>query len=68
MDPKLVVAILLLSVSSVIGQTRSELEKKYGEPIAVYLVSESIWMTPEYTTDGQVLYDAVTSTTLCAKF
>ena len=54
MNPKLAIAILLLSVSSVVGQTRSELEKKYGVPIAVYLVSESIWMTPEYTSDGQV--------------
>lgn len=54
MNRKVAVVILLLSVSSVIGQTPSELEKKYGKPITVYLVSESIWMTPEYTTDGQL--------------
>lgn len=54
MSHKLVIAILLLSVSAAIGQTPSEFEKKYGKPVISYLVSEHILMTPEYTTEGQV--------------
>lgn len=54
MDQKLAVAILFLCVSSVMGQTPSEFENKYGKPVVFYLVSEHILMTPEYTTDGQI--------------
>lgn len=54
MGHKLAVAILLLCISSAIGQTPSEFEKKYGKPVISYPVSENILMTPEYTTDGQV--------------
>lgn len=54
MDYKLAVVILFLCVNSTIGQTPSELEKKYGKPVISYVVSENILMTPEYTTDGQV--------------
>jgi hypothetical protein len=54
MAHKLAVAIILLCVSSAVAQTPSEFETKYGKPVVVYQVSEHIWMTPEYTTDGQV--------------
>lgn len=54
MGHKLAIAILLMSVSSAMGQTPLEFEKKYGKPVIAYQVSESIWMTPEYTTDGQI--------------
>lgn len=54
MGHKLAIAILLAWVSSASGQTPSEFEAKYGKPVVAYQVSESIWMTPEYTADGQV--------------
>jgi hypothetical protein len=50
----LATVILLLSVPSAFGQTASDIEMKYGKPTKVYSVSERIWMTPEYTADGQV--------------
>ena len=53
MHRKLAVAVLLC-VSAASGQTRSDFESKYGKPVVAYQVSEHIWMTPEYTTDGQV--------------
>jgi hypothetical protein len=54
MRHKICVGLLLLFVSSVIGQTASEFETKYGKPVIAYQVSENIWMTPEYTAGGQV--------------
>lgn len=47
-------ALLTLCLSSVHGQTASDLETKYGKPLPAYVVSESIWMTPDYAPDGQV--------------
>ena len=46
--------ILLLTVTTTRGQTVSELERKYGKSVSVYNVSEHIWMTPDYSADGQV--------------
>jgi hypothetical protein len=43
--------ILTLSVPTY-AQTVSEVERRYGKPI--YSVSEHIWMTPDYSADGQV--------------
>src|SRR5688572_10406386 len=54
MGRNLAVAIIFLCVSSVMGQTPSEFEKKYGKPVVSYQVSEHILMTPEYSPDGQV--------------
>jgi hypothetical protein len=54
MRHKLLVALLLLCVSSTLGQTPSEFEKRYGKPVISYKVSENILMTPEYASDGQV--------------
>jgi hypothetical protein len=45
---------VLLYTYSVFGQTASDIDKKYGKSAKVYSVSEHIWMTPEYTADGQV--------------
>src|SRR5262249_46271116 len=46
---------LTLTFISTHGQTKSEVEAKYGAPVAAaYSVSELIWMTPEYGVDGQV--------------
>ena len=42
------------SVMPTFGQTVSEVERRYGKSISVYSVSEHIWMTPDYTADGQV--------------
>ena len=49
-------AILLLGLflSTAQGQTMADLERDYGKPTYAYSVSEHIWMTPEYTSDGQV--------------
>ena len=38
----------------VVGQTLTEIDKEYGKPIYSYSVSEHIWMTPDYGSDGQV--------------
>jgi hypothetical protein len=54
MNFRLGVIVLMLCASSAFGQTVAEFEAKYGKPMEVYSVSENIWMTPEFTTDGQV--------------
>jgi hypothetical protein len=54
MSHKFFGVMLLLFVGAANAQTPSEFEKRYGKPVVAYQVSESIWMTPEYTTDGQV--------------
>jgi len=46
--------IFTLSVVPTFAQTVSEVERRYGKPISVYSVSEHIWMTPDYSADGQV--------------
>lgn len=46
--------VLLFFVSSALGQTLSQIETKYGAPIKSYSVSENIWMSPEFTDDGQL--------------
>ena len=52
---KLVAAIFILYANSAFGQTASDIEAKYGKPVNnAYSVSEHVWMTPEYTVDGQV--------------
>jgi len=51
---KLAVLILLLSVTRAFGQTASEIESRFGQPLRVYSLTEHIWMTPDYTADGQL--------------
>lgn len=67
MKSKLVFAAFLfvLGLNHVAGQTKKDLEKKYGRPetdvytesrlsAQVYLVSKHIWMAPLYDAEGQV--------------
>ncbi|MDT5060467.1 MAG: hypothetical protein QOH63_926 [Acidobacteriota bacterium] len=51
-----IVAVLIqcVFIEPVLGQTALELEGKYGTPIIAYSVSEHLWMTPEFTNDGQI--------------
>lgn len=46
--------LVLLGGEYVYAQTAMDIQTKYGKPVAVYSVSENIWMTPEYGSDGQV--------------
>ena len=64
---KLSAVIFLLCVSPAAGQTVSEIEGKYGKPVNAYSVSEHIWMTPDYTADGQVVEER-SGSTLAAAF
>ena len=57
MAKKVVVIVLLTILScsgSAFGQTAGELREKYGRPVEAYSVSEHIWMTPDFTDDGQL--------------
>ena len=54
MKTKFAVLILLLSVPRAFGQTASEIESRFGQPLRVYSITEHIWMTADYTSDGQV--------------
>ena len=36
------------------GQTAADIHAKYGKSLEVYSVSEHIWMTPDYASDGQI--------------
>ena len=50
----IILFIFLLGLTPALGQTSSEVERRYGKPVPVYSVSEHIWMTPDYSPDGQV--------------
>ena len=54
MRAKLAVLIFFLCVTPSVGQTVMDIEQRFGKPVPVYSVSEYIWMTPEYASDGQV--------------
>ena len=54
MRAKRAVVICFFCVTLVVGQTASDMELRFGEPVKVYAVSDHIWMTPEYASDGQV--------------
>lgn len=45
---------ILIASETIHAQTAAEIQSKYGKPVDVYSVSEHIWMTPEYASDGQV--------------
>ena len=51
---KLAIVMTVFSVVSAFGQRRAEIEAKFGQPVNAYSVSEKIWMSPEYASDGQV--------------
>ena len=46
--------LLVLFVTSASGQKVSDIEKEYGTPTNAYSLSEHIWMTPEYSMDGEI--------------
>ncbi len=50
----LAIVMTVFSVISAFGQSRAEIEAKFGQPVNAYLVGERIWMSPEYASDGQV--------------
>ena len=50
----LVTFVLTLCDTPAAGQTAADIEMKYGKPVNSYSLSELVWMTPEYTGDGQV--------------
>lgn len=43
---RLAIVITVFSVVSAFGQTRTEIESKFGESVNAYKVSETIWMNP----------------------
>jgi hypothetical protein len=51
---KLAIVMTVLNVVSTFGQSRAEIEAKFGQPVSAYSVGERIWMSPEYASDGQV--------------
>ena len=51
---ELAIVMTVFTVASAFGQSRAEIEAKFGEPVNAYTVSEKIWMSPEYASDGQV--------------
>lgn len=51
---QLLVVMTVFNVVSAFGQTRAELEGKFSQPVNAYSVGESVWMSPEYASDGQV--------------
>jgi hypothetical protein len=54
---KLVAKLAIVTVFSVVsafGQSRAEIEAKLGQPVNAYKVSEAIWMSPDYASDGQI--------------
>lgn len=51
---KLLVVVFGCCVTPAVGQTLSEIDREYGKPIYSYSVSQHIWMTPDYGSDGQV--------------
>lgn len=50
----LAVVMTVLNVVSAFGQSRAEIEAKFGQPVNAYSVGERIWMSPEYDSDGHV--------------
>jgi hypothetical protein len=50
----LAIVLTVFSVVSVFGQSRAEIEAKFGQPVNAFVVSEKVWMSPEYASDGQV--------------
>jgi hypothetical protein len=51
---RLAIVLTVFNVVSAFGQSRAEIEAKFGQPVNAYPVGERIWMSPEYALDGQV--------------
>ncbi|HEV8431326.1 MAG TPA: hypothetical protein VGQ41_25725 [Pyrinomonadaceae bacterium] len=54
MKNNLALILILLAADCAYAQTAVEIQTKYGKSVDVYSVSEHVWMTPEYASDGQV--------------
>src|SRR5262245_56552801 len=54
MKKTVALVLVLLAGKYVNAQTAADIQTKYGKPVDVYSVSEHIWMTPEFASDGQV--------------
>lgn len=54
MRPKLLLLILMISAVPATSQTVSEIEEKHGKATLAYSVTEHIWMTPDFSADGQL--------------
>jgi hypothetical protein len=54
MKKKLALIFVLMAADCVYAQTAADIRARYGKSVDVYSVSEHIWMTPEYASDGQV--------------
>ena len=52
---KLLISAFLLAfcVQPASPQTALDIEQAYGKSVQVYSISENIWMTPEYSSDGR---------------
>jgi len=51
---KVAIVMTVFNVVSAFGQSRMKIEAKFGRPVNAYKVSERIWMSPEYASDGKV--------------
>src|SRR5690349_7377450 len=51
---QLAIVMTVFGVGSAFGQSRAEIDAKFGQPVNAYKVSERIWMSPDYASDGQV--------------
>jgi len=51
---QLAIVMTVFGVGSAFGQSRAEIDAKFGQPVNAYKVSERIWMSPDYGSDGQV--------------
>jgi hypothetical protein len=54
MRKNLAFILVLLAADCVYAQTAADIQTQYGKSVDVYSVSEHIWMTPDYASDGQV--------------
>ncbi len=51
---KLAIVMTVFNLVSAFGQSRAEIEAKFGQPVKAYQVGDRIWMSPTYASDGQV--------------
>lgn len=50
----LALIFVIVAADCAYAQTAADIQTRYGKSVDVYSVSEHIWMTPEYASDGQV--------------
>ena len=50
----LMLSVLVLCCTGVQGQSLYDIESKYGKRVNVYSVSEKLWMSPTYDSQGQM--------------